>query len=155
MYGRGPAFAGPLLFFIVLSLVFTSCQREATKEERYESLKLCVNTYWEKRAKGEVWREDTDSCCATVEIEQKNSGKTRIDPIASQIVVERFNLTDLIMSDDLTTGTVSVWLEYSIPVIPTSLNKTITEKWDWREGCWRRRASNLNAVLAGASSGSD
>jgi len=149
---RGSAFTGPLLCFVVIGLLAVACGKCEEPQDPYASLKECVKSYWQAKVEGQTW-SDTDTCCGSIETQPSASETKRIDPVAREIQVERFELIDLKISEDLTHGTVKVWLEYRLPMIPTSLTKTLTETWDLQGKKWARRRSNLNAVLAGASGG--
>ena len=130
--------------------VQVGCESEPDKEqEAYDSLKACVNAYWQARVEGKVW-QDTERCCASVEARESGGKVTRQDPVASQICIERFEIRELKVKRDLKRAEVKVWLEYSIPLIPTSLTNVVTERWERRDGVWSRVPSNLNAILVGA-----
>ena len=147
---RGPAFAGSLLFLFLAASVHVGCESEVNKrQEASDSLKACVNAYWQARVEGKAW-QDTDRCCASVAAEESGGKASRRDPVASQVSVERFEIRELNVERDLNQAEVKVWLEYSIPLIPTSLTNVVTESWERRDGVWRRLPSNLNAILVGA-----
>ena len=147
---RGPALAGSLLFLFLVATVQVGCESEADREqEANESLKACVNAYWQARVEGKVW-QDTERCCASVEAKESGGEASRRDPVAPQISIERFEIRELKVKRDLKRVEVKVWLEYSIPLIPTSLTNVVTERWELRDGVWCRVPSNLNAILVGA-----
>ena len=147
---RGPAFAGSLLFLFLAVFGHVGCESEVNKrQEANDSLKACVNAYWQARAEGKAW-QDTERCCASVDAEESGGKASRRDPVASQVSVERFEIRELNVKTDLERAEVKVWLEYSIPLIPTSLTNVVTERWERRDGVWRRVPSNLNAILVGA-----
>jgi len=147
---RGSALAGSLLFLFLVGSIQVGCESQLDKEqEAYDSLKACVNAYWQARVEGRVW-QDTERCCASVEAKESNGKFGRRDPVAPQINIERFEIRDLDVKRDLKRAEVRVWLEYSIPLIPTSLTNVVTERWELRDGVWCRVPSNLNAILVGA-----
>jgi len=147
---RGSAIAGSLLFLFLAASVQIGCEGEANREqEAYDSLKVCVNAYWQARAEGKVW-QDTKRCCASVETKDSGGRPERRDPVAPQIRIERFEIRELNVKRDLKRAEVKVWLEYSIPLIPTSLTNVVNARWKRRDGAWRRVPSNLNAILVGA-----
>ncbi len=147
---RGSALAGSLLFLFLVACVQVGCESELDKEQAaYDSLKACVNAYWQTRVEGKVW-QDTEQCCASVEAEESGGEAGRRDPVAPQISIERFEIRELNVKRDLKRAEVKVWLEYSIPLIPTSLTNVVTERWELRDGVWHRVPSNLNAILIGA-----
>ena len=147
---RGSALAGSLLFLFLAVVVQLGCESEADRQkEAYDSLKACVNAYWQARVEGKVW-QDTEHCCASVEAEESGGKSGRRDPVAPQINIERYEIRELKVKRDLKRAEVKVWLEYSIPLIPTSLTNVVTERWELRDGVWSRVPSNLNAILVGA-----
>ncbi|RLC45556.1 MAG: hypothetical protein DRH70_07280 [Candidatus Coatesbacteria bacterium] len=148
---RGSAFAGPLLFLFLLLLFLPGCQNEADRrQEAYDSLKACVNAYWQARVSGKIWQKDTDTCCPSIEVKGQDGKLERRDPVAPQISIERFEIRQLHLNRDQKRAEVKVWLEYSIPLIPTSLTNVVTERWERRDRAWHRVRSNLNGILVGA-----
>lgn len=113
-------------------------------------MKACVNAYWQARVAGGTWQKDTDSCCPSIEVEGQDGKLSRRDPVAPQVSIERFEIRGLELKTDLKRAEVKVWLEYSIPLIPTSLTNVVTERWERRDRVWHRVPSNLNAILIGA-----
>ncbi|HUT03878.1 MAG TPA: hypothetical protein VM163_08315 [bacterium] len=147
---RGSVFAGPLLFLFLASLLLPGCQSDADRRQAaYDSLKACVNAYWKARVAGKVW-QDTEECCASVEAKESGGEASRRDPVAPQVSIERFEIRGLELKTDSKRAEVKVWLEYSIPLIPTSLTNVVTERWERRDRVWHRVPSNLNAILVGA-----
>ncbi len=104
---------------------------------------------WQTRVEGKVW-QDTERCCASIETKDSGGKSERRDPVAPQISIERFEIRELEVKRDLKRAEVKVWLEYSIPFIPTSLTNVVSERWKRRDGAWCRVPSNLNAILVGA-----
>ena len=147
---RGSALAGSLLFLFLIVTAQLGCESEGDREqEAYDSLKACVNAYWQARVEGRAW-QDTDTCCGSVEGSDSDGKSSRRDPVALEIAIERFEIRDLKVKRDLKRAEVKVWLEYTIPLIPTSLTNVVTERWELRDGAWHRIPSNLNAILVGA-----
>lgn len=150
LFRRGPAFAGSLLFLLWVPCLLC-CNGERDREQATKSLQACITAYWQARVDGKVWSEDTDACCGSIEIKTPDGQTKRIDPVAPEIGIERFKITDIKLNDALSKATAEVWVEYSLPLIPASVTKTITETWERRDDGWRRLPTNINAILVGAS----
>ena len=146
--------AGPLLLLFLLASLQLFCTKAAERDKAYEELRSCVTVYWQTRAGGKLWTKDRSGCCASVEVAGQEGRPKRQDPIARDIVIQRFELRQIELGEDLRRAEVRVWLEYTVPLIPTTLTKEITEVWERKGGVWCRKPSNLNAVLVGAGRGS-
>ncbi|MBN1594014.1 MAG: hypothetical protein JW941_12295 [Candidatus Coatesbacteria bacterium] len=149
---RGSALAGSLLFLFLVALIQTGCEGDGDPhQDAYDSLKACVNSYWQARVDGRAW-QDTETCCASIpNAGPKGKESTdRQDPVDAQVSVIRFEIRELEIKRDLVRAEVKVWLEYTIPLIPTTLTNVINERWERRDSVWWRVPSNLNALLIGA-----